>query len=158
METVLLWLPQSQWSVHPGVKGGINRPFPQNDLDLIIYEPKLFDIPLGSEWLIGRLYWSIVNILVFFISSPLFIYFLWPWNPDWSGGRRHAALFAPWLLCVCASCCLQSCVVTCVSVHCFPDSPAQHWRSVCVSPNAIFQEFIRTQYCCRYNASPWEEG
>lgn len=59
-------------------------------------------------------------------------------------GRRHAGLLAPWLLCVCAPCCLQSYVVTCV--HCFPHSCAQHWRSVCFSPNAIFQEFIRTQY------------
>lgn len=31
-------------------------------------------------------------------------------------------------------------------VHCLPDSRAQRWRSACVSPNAIFQEFIRTQY------------
>lgn len=39
-------------------------------------------------------------------------------------------------------------------VYCFPDGSAQHWRSVCVSPNAIFQEFIRSQYAAAKMCHP----
>lgn len=46
----------------------------------------------------------------------------------------------------------------CACVHCFPASSAQHWRSVCVSPNAIVQEFIRTQYAAAKMRHPGEEG
>lgn len=46
----------------------------------------------------------------------------------------------------------------CACVHCFPDSSAQHWRSVCVSPNAIVQEFIRTQYAAAKMRHPGKKA